>query len=195
MNDRVKEKYMTWMIFAINVIAYLIYIIVGESVYDWGSLSVRDIIENQEYYRILSSSFLHSGVDHIVGNMVFMVILGEMLEQEIGHGRFLAVYLLSAVGGGIFSMLYELQTGQFYHSVGASDAVTGIMGAILVLIILNRGHFGHISFGRMILALVYIMYSGMQSDVVNNAAHVGGFVAGFFTMTALFFIRNYRQRQ
>lgn len=185
MLNEIKKKGVTWTILVLNVIAYILCMIFGDVVYTAGSLSVLDVIEKQEYYRIVSSMFLHAGVDHILGNMLFVVFLGDMLEQAIGHIRFGVIYLLTGIGGSVCSMLFELGTGQYYSTVGASGAVCGIMGALLVVVILNRGNYGHISLNRMLLAIVYMIYTGLQSPMVNNAAHIGGLLAGVLIM-ALF---------
>ena len=73
----IKKKYVTWSFLTLNIVAYLLSTVFGEKVYESGSLSVLDVLEDQEYYRIVTSMFLHSGVSHIVGNMLFVVILGE----------------------------------------------------------------------------------------------------------------------
>lgn len=191
----IRKKYMTWLFLALNVVAYLLYEILGEVVYAAGSLSVLDMIERQEYYRVLSSMFLHAGVDHIVGNMLFVVILGDMLEQAIGHIPFAVIYLLTGIGGNLCSMLFELTTGSFYHTVGASGAVCGMMGALLVLVIRNRGNFGHISLKRMLLAIVYMIYTGVQSPIVNNAAHMGGLLSGILLMTMFTLLQRRSHKQ
>ena len=189
---KIQKNYITWVILALNVAAHILHMILGETVYAAGSLSVLDVIEKKEYYRIVSSMFLHAGLAHILGNMLFVVILGEMLEQAIGHTRFAFCYLLTGVGGNLCSMLFELITGEYYHTVGASGAVCGIMGALLVIVILNRGNYGHISLNRMLLAIVYMIYTGLQSPVVNNAAHIGGLLSGVLIMA--FFALFQRKR-
>lgn len=191
----IKKKYMTWLFLVLNVAAFLLYEILGDVVYTKGSLSVLDVIEKQEYYRVLSSMFLHAGLDHIIGNMLFVFILGEMLEQAIGHVRFAVIYLLTGIGGNLCSMLFELTTGSFYHTVGASGAVCGIMGALLVLVIRNRGSFGYLSLNRMILAIVYMIYTGVQSSIVNNAAHIGGLLSGVLVMTVIALLKGNKYKQ
>ena len=170
--------------------AYILCIIFGDVVYDIGSISVLDVIKKQEYYRMISCMFLHAGIDHILGNMLFVIVLGDMLEQAIGHVRFGVIYLLTGIGGSICSMLLELATGQYYSTVGASGAVCGIMGALLVIVILNQGNYGLISLKRMLLAIVYMIYTGLQSPMVNNAAHIGGLLSGVFIMAFFSFFRR-----
>ena len=158
--------------------------------YNIGSLIVVDIIDRQEYYRILTSMFLHASPQHIWGNMIFLAALGDMLERSIGHGRFFAIYMLAGIGGNLLSMGRELVTGQFCSTVGASGAVFGLIGALLLLICRNNGTYGEVSLRRMILALVYLFYSGMQSETTNNAAHLGGFLAGFIVMAVFYCIER-----
>lgn len=153
-----------------------------------------DIIERQEYYRVLTSVFLHANPQHIFGNMIFLAALGDMLERSIGHGRFGMIYMLSGIGGNLASMLYELMRGQYYHTIGASGAVFGLIGALLLLLVRNNGVYAQVSMRRMVLALIYLFYSGMQSDTTNNAAHIGGLLTGFVLMAGIYFHdeRKYR---
>lgn len=180
-----KHNQMTIIFVIFNIILYIVYTIAGEIVYNIGSLSAVDIIERQEYYRILTCMFLHADAEHLIGNMLFVVILGEMLEQAIGHVRFAVVYLVTGIASGLFSIGYEVVSNSFYHSVGASGAACGLIGALLVLVIQHHGHYREISLRRMILAIVYLIYTGLQSPVVNNAAHIGGLISGFLLMCVL----------
>lgn len=193
--DKKEEKkcYVTIVFVILNIIAYILYTIQGEIVYNMGSLSVVDIIERHEYYRIISCTFLHDGIDHIFGNMLFLVALGDLLEKEIGHVRFGVIYLVSAIGSSFFSMAYELLTGQYYHTVGASGAVCGILGALLVLVIVHNGKFGSISLPRMVLAIAYLIYSGLQSPVVNNSAHIGGLLVGIVLMLCFQMVKGLKK--
>lgn len=190
-----KNAYIAIIFVILNILSYILYTILGEIVYNIGSLSVVDIIERQQYYRILTSTFLHVGIDHIVGNMLFLIILGDMLEKEIGHIRFGIIYLCSALGGSFASMLYEILSGQYYHTVGASGAVFGLMGALLILVIANHGKFGVVSLPRMLLALAYLIYTGLQSEIVNNAAHLGGLLIGMIFMVIFQSVRTWRREK
>lgn len=183
MEQQTKKQNQVTIIFAIlNILAYIIYTILGEIVYNMGSLSAVDIIERQEYYRILTCMFLHADVEHLIGNMLFVVILGEMLEQSVGHIRFAGIYLVTGIASGLFSIGFEIATGSYYHSVGASGAACGLIGALLVLVIQHHGYYKEISLRRMLIAIVYLIYTGLQSPVVNNAAHIGGLVSGVLVM-------------
>lgn len=184
------KDYVTILLVIANIAVYIFCTIQGDVLYNMGSLSVVDIIDRQEYYRVLTSMFLHAGPQHIWGNMIFLAALGDMLERSIGHGRFFTIYMLAGIGGNLLSMGRELATGQFCSTVGASGAVFGLIGALLLLICRNNGIYGEVSLRRMILALVYLFYSGMQSETTNNAAHLGGFVVGFIVMAVFYCIER-----
>lgn len=184
------KNYCVTLIFLIlNIAAYIFYTIAGEVVYNSGSLSANAVINNGEFYRLLSCMFLHADIAHIVGNMLFMAGLGEMLEREIGHLRFCVLYLLSGVGGSIFSLTYMVMSSQLYRSVGASGAISGLIGALLLLVIANNGRYGNISFRRIAFGICYMIYTGMQSTTTDNAAHIGGLICGFFIMLIMHFVR------
>lgn len=175
----VKKYYVTFFLLFLNIGAFILYTILGDMLYNMGSLSARDIVNGQEYYRFISCMFLHGGIEHLISNMLFLVILGEMLEQEIGHLGLVILYMAAGIGSGIFSVGYELLTNQFYHSIGASGAICGLIGALLVLVIRNNGNYRELSIRRMIFAIFYLIYTGLRSPMVNNAAHIGGLIIGF----------------
>lgn len=144
-----------------------------------GQFSVTYLLYGQEYYRLITSAFLHADIEHLLNNMLLLYCCGEMVEQSLGKGRFLALYFLSAVCGNLLSAAYELSTLDFYTSIGASGAVFGLTGALLYLVIVKKGAAAHISLGRVMVAVLLSLYAGFTSAYVNNAAHVGGLLSGF----------------
>ena len=189
------KDYVTILLVITNIAVYIFCTIQGNVLYNMGSLSVVDIINRQEYYRILTSLFLHANPQHIWGNMIFLAALGDMLERSIGHGRFFAIYMLAGIGGNLLSMGHELAPGQFCSTIGASGAVFGLIGALLLLICKNNGTYGQVSFRRMIFAIVYLFYSGIQSETTNNMAHLGGFITGFAVMAVFYCIARRRYKR
>lgn len=194
----------TIIILASNVLVYLCCIYaeraayhektLADVIYDIGSMNAERVISDREYYRFITSMFMHGSVSHIVSNMIFLVALGEMLERAIGHVRFALLYLLSGIGGNLFSMINAVRSQEFYSTIGASGAIFGLIGALLVIVILNDGHYEGISIRRMIFAIVYMVYSGMQSEGIDNAAHFGGLVFGVLIMTTMYVIETGRLR-
>ena len=191
----------------LNIVGYIFCTQMGEVVYTIGSMNAEKILVAHEYYRFLTSVFLHADIEHLVSNMIFLFGLGQMVEQVTGHISFSIVYLLSGFGGSIFSILYAVLTGKIYDAVGASGAIFGLVGALFILVVardLKRrshsqgtveildqrgrqipGSYESVSVGRIIFAVVYMIYSGSRAAGVDNAAHVGGFVCGIMIMAVI----------
>ena len=181
-----KNNYITVFLVVVNIAVFIIYTILGDVLYNITSLSAVDITDSHEYYRFFTCMFMHGSLEHLLSNMLFLAVLGDMLERAVGHGRFIVIYMVSGRLGGCASVLYALISGNMYSSVGASGAISGLIGALLVLVIKNNGRYGQVSLRRMILGIVYLIYSGLQSNITDNAAHIGGMAAGFFVMILLY---------
>ena len=173
---------------AVNVIVFLICTFTGELLYNIGAFGVSDIIEDRAYYRMLTSMFLHADTQHLFNNMIILFFVGEIVEKKIGHIAYMLIYFLSGIMGDVFSMGYELLSGEFYSSVGASGAVFGVEGALFVLVLYNRGRLESITMGRMVFAILFSLYNGFTSTSTNNAAHVGGILAGFAVTALIMFL-------
>ncbi len=170
---------------AVNVIVFLICTFTDDLLYNKGALGVREIVGDGSYYRILTSMFLHSSVNHLFSNMIVLYYVGEIVEKKIGHILYAAVYFLSGIAGAVFSMGYELLTGNYYSSVGASGAVFGVEGAVLMLVIMYHGKLEYMTTGRLAFAILFSLYCGFTGTHVNNAAHVGGVIMGFASMAVI----------
>ncbi len=138
---------------------------------------------------LLTHQFLHGGLMHLLGNLFFLAICGFAVEAAIGHGRFLAFYLLSGMAGGLGHALLDLDSAQ--PLVGASGAISGVMAMYLAVFRLRRIEFfywlfflvGYIRAPALLILPFYIgkeLYS-YYTDIDSNVAfmaHTGGFVAG-----------------
>ena len=169
-------------IISINVIIFILSAFMPELLYNKGAFSFKLIQETNEYYRFITSAFLHADTDHLLSNMLVLFFLGNSLESRLGHLRYVILYFLSAIGGNILSAIYEVNHGNLTMSVGASGAIFGVMAAVFVLIIVRGGQWNSISFSRMLLMILYSLYSGFVSENVNNAGHIGGFIVGLVIM-------------
>ncbi len=143
------------------------------------------VLEAREYYRMVTSVFLHADIAHLFNNMLLLGVAGDLLERRIGHIRFLILYLLSALTGNVVFLALEQGLGESVPTLGASGGVFGLFGALLVLVILHRGRFQGISLGRMLFMLVYAFAVGFMDPRINQAAHIGGFAAGIMLMLIL----------
>lgn len=174
---------------AVNVIVFLICTFAGDLLYNKGAFSVAQIMEDQSYYRIITSMFLHADIQHLFNNMIILYFVGEIVEKKIGHIPYVFVYFLSGIAGNIFSAAYELLSGEYYSSIGASGAVFGVEGALLYLVIINHGKMEYLTAGRLVFAILFSLYSGFTSTGVNNAAHIGGLLIGFAAAVVIVILR------
>lgn len=195
-----KKQKCTITLIAINVILFLFLSFSGmtedaEYMLEHGAMYVPYMMEGNEYYRLFTSMFLHFGMDHLANNMVMLAAIGWNLEYEIGKIKFLIIYLVSGLAGNILSAFGDIIIGEYAVSAGASGAVFGIIGALLYVVIRNRGHIGTISGRGLVLMIILSLYYGFTSSGVDNLAHIGGLVAGFILGVLLYWKRHGKRRR
>ncbi len=184
----------------INVLVFIAVELTGTSqnawhVLDYGAAYTPYIVQNGEVYRLFTSMFLHFGIEHLVNNMLVLFVLGSRLEQVIGKLRFLFIYLAGGIAGNIFSLILELRNQDFSVSAGASGAVFAVMGAMIYVVIRNKGWLGDLSMRQILVMAVFSLYFGFTSSGVDNAAHIGGMIAGFVLAVLIWHPRKKRDQQ
>lgn len=189
------EAICTVALIVINIAVFLILTVFGDTedaafMLGHGAMYEPYITEGHEYYRIFTCLFLHFGISHLLNNMVMLGALGWNLELEIGKIRFLIVYFGSGIAGNIFSLFYDMSTAQPVVSAGASGAIFGLMGALVYVVIANRGRLGRLSGRGMLIMVALSLYFGLTSNGVDNLAHIGGLAAGFL-LAVLLYRRKY----
>jgi membrane associated rhomboid family serine protease len=138
-----------------------------------------------EWYRVLTAMFVHSGPFHILMNMVSLWVLGPQLERVLGRMRYLALYLVSGVVGNAFA--YVVGGGTVF-SVGASGAIFGLLGATAVLFRATRT-----PLGPVIALLVFNLVISFSVAGIDWRAHIGGLVAGGLTAYGLMYAPRERR--
>jgi membrane associated rhomboid family serine protease len=133
-----------------------------------------------EWYRLLTAAFLHGGVFHLAMNMFALATLGPTLETALGRSRYLALYLLSALGGSTLSFLLS-DPGQL--GVGASGAIFGLFGAYYVVVRRLGGE------TRQIATLLGVnLVITFAVPIIDWRAHLGGLVTGALVAAALAYV-------
>lgn len=187
MEKETKLPILTLLLVGINVLVYL-YVEWNGSSYDtdfmlqMGAVSEPLIVEQHEFYRLVTHFFLHFGFEHLVNNMLSLLVLGYAIENVLGGVRYLILYFLSGIIAGAASIVYNISIVQENTvSCGASGAIYGLTGALLCLLIMGNRNRQRKSteVPRYLLFIGLSLYSGSQDVTIDNAAHVGGFVAGF----------------
>lgn len=164
----------------VNKIAYYTGLFGGaEKLITKGALAYSDITKNHEYYRILTSMFLHANTEHLFNNMLVLMFVGANLEKAIGKFKYLFIYFGAGIIAGFSSIGYNMLISDKVSGIGASGAIFGVVGAMLYILIINKGQLQNISSWQMIIFAVLSLYGGFVSIGIDNTAHIGGFIGGF----------------
>jgi rhomboid protease GluP len=137
---------------------------------------VRARVLDGEFWRIGSATFLHRGPDHLISNCISLYILGMACEHAVGWRRLLTIFAAGAIGGWTLSLLNHPGP-----SVGASGAIFGIMGAVIVLLYRHRDFFVVRDKRIGVVVAVWAGYTllvGAVQPMIDNWAHFGGLLAG-----------------
>lgn len=153
-----------------------------------------EVIYNHQYWRLLSSMFVHDGVEHLMNNMVLLGFAGMYLEEKIGHVKFTLIYFISGILAGLVSMGYNSLNEDLIISIGASGAIYGIVGALACMILLSKDSIGDIRSTRFIIFVGLSLYCGFRTEGVDNIAHVGGFISGFILAWILLSIKKLKRK-
>ena len=176
----------------INVIVYIICTFTGNLLYNMGRSSVLNVLVDKEYGRIVYSLFLHGNISHLFNNMLILFFLGAMIEKEVGHIRYAVFYFLSGIGGNALSLFVKVMSGDFSGSIGASGAIFGLDGVLLAMVLFFNGRMENVTPVRVVLMIVYSLYSGFTGANVDNAAHVGGLLTSFLAGVVMCVIERRR---
>jgi membrane associated rhomboid family serine protease len=206
-NPSGRRPYVTYTLIVINVLIFLAFnLSLGEGralnlfFYEWGMVPAQ-ISAGQDYYSLVTSQFLHGGIMHIGGNMLFLWIFGDNMEDEMGHIPFLLFYLAS----GVFAALAQwvVEPASQVVTIGASGAIAGVMGGylllfpkakvdILLILIVFFKIFPIPAWFMLGVWFLLQVGNGVISDPdlggVAYWAHAGGFVVGLL-LTIPVFIR------
>ena len=209
-NPSDRTPYVTYVLIAINVLVFLGVNLASEPralnlfFFDWAILPAR-ISQGDGYETLVTSMFLHGGFLHIAGNMLFLWIFGDNLEDQMGHLGFLAFYLACGIGAGLVHVFSA--PGSLVPTVGASGAIAGVMGGylllfprakidILLIIIIFFRIFTIPAWIMLAVWFVLQFFGGLGSNAdmggVAYWAHAGGFVIGALLTLPVLLLRGGR---
>ncbi|MFC4404213.1 rhomboid family intramembrane serine protease [Gracilibacillus xinjiangensis] len=187
------KPFWTNLLLAVNVIMYVLLEFYG------GSTSVDTLISfgakynlaivNGEWWRIITSMFLHIGLPHILLNMMALYFIGSLVERIFGNIRFLTIYFLAGIVGGFASFAFNNSI-----AAGASGAIFGLFGALLFFgSQFPKDFFRTIGWNVIFVISLNIIF-GFSVGQIDNAAHLGGLVGGFIASGAVMFRHNKRRK-
>lgn len=168
---------------AINIIVFIVMELLGSTentafMLHHGAAFGEYIFNNKEYYRLFTSIFIHFGSYHLINNMIVLLLVGNKVEQALGKIKFLLIYVLSGMGGSLISAGYYFMKEQLVISGGASGAIFGIIGSLVILMIKDKRKSGNILSIQFLLLIAIILYNGFISTKIDTIAHLAGLLFG-----------------
>ncbi len=180
--------YVTYCLLAINILVFVAMFIGGvnplnpttENMMRWGANFGASTVTGGQWWRLLTSMFLHVGLVHLAFNMFVLFQAGPFVERLVGNAGFFISYLVAGIAGGMTSLAWN----PYVVSAGASGAIFGLYGVLLGFLVMGGRH----SIPAEVLAslsksaLVFIGYNvvyGLMQAGTDMAAHAGGLIAGF----------------
>ncbi len=194
LQERVERVPLTLLLIAANLLVFALMLSHGAGLWHssnsvqlaWGA-NFGPATKDGEWWRLGSALFLHFGILHLAMNMLSLWEGGRLVERMYGWGRFALIYFGSGLCGNLLSLIAQ---GDQAVSGGASGAIFGVYGALMVYLWRERGHFeraefkwlfwGVVSFSVVTIAL------GLQVTGIDNAAHIGGLLGGLLCGVAFF---------
>ena len=208
-NPSGRTPFVTYALMAINILVFLGYWPLFNDpralnlfFYDWAM--VPTLVTNEGTYDTLfTSMFLHAGWMHLAGNMLFLWIFGDNMEDEMGHLGYLAFYILGGLGAGLAHLMSDPLSP--VPTVGASGAIAAVMGGyllmfpkakvdILIIIIFYIRILPIPAFVMLGIWFALQLFNGVASDLSGGGvaywAHAGGFIIGVLLALPVFFKRG-----
>lgn len=183
----IKKPIITYCIIALCILTFILMYIFGNGSSDNLTLikfgANLDILTVGlgEYFRLITCSFLHIGIFHLLFNMYALYVIGSQAESFFGKIKYLIIYLFSAVSASLLSLMFSANV----ISAGASGAIFGLMGALLYFGYHYRIYLGNVIKSQIIPIIVINLLFGFLVSGVDNAAHIGGLIGGFLTAMVL----------
>ncbi|GEP19330.1 rhomboid family intramembrane serine protease [Pediococcus argentinicus] len=189
-NELQSQPYVTVGLVLINVIVFVLMFFSGGSsninvLINFGGLIPAVVKSGSGYDTLITSLFLHSGIEHITLNMVMLYFIGRILERVIGHFKFFIIYMLS----GIFGNLISIQlSNPNTVSIGASGAIFGIIGIWLMLAEQYPNQPLFRGMGQQMLLFIGLgLVGSFFGTGIDIFAHIGGLIGGFLLSYAIGF--------
>lgn len=180
-----KKPVVTYALIIINVLVFIAMYIFGKGSEDTLTLLLFGanypvLVRAGDYYRLITSAFLHAGLLHLIFNNYALYVIGSQLESFLGKAKFLIIYLVSAICGSLMSMLFSDGI-----SVGASGAIFGLLGSLLYFGYNYRVYLGTVLKSQIIPLIILNLVIGFITPGIDNAAHIGGLLGGLGMTMAL----------
>lgn len=178
-----KVAYVNTAIIIVNVLCFLYLELQGSTenagfMLAHGAMFAPLVVDHGQYYRLVTSVFMHFGVSHLLNNMLVLFVLGDNLERALGHVKYLLFYLFCGIGANLVSMTVNIMTDSLAVGAGASGAIFGVVGGLVYAVGVNRGRLEDLTSRQLGVMILLTLYHGFTSMNIDNSAHIGGLVIG-----------------
>lgn len=178
-------------IVAANILVFIVLSFLGDTedaffMIGHGASYTPMILEGKEYYRLVSCMFLHFGAEHLVYNMLVLIFLGDVLEKEAGRLKYILIYFIGGIAGNVMSVWFDQRVGDVTVSAGASGGIFAVIGALVWIVLRNKGKLEDYSGKRLFLMAGLSVAEGLTTSGVDNCAHITGMVTGFLLAMLLY---------
>lgn len=175
----IKKSPITGTLILINTIMLIVILIMGgfsnANLAQLGGLIPSRVKDFNEYYRLLSAMFLHGSILHFLFNAYFLHYFGTFIEKLLGKVKFLIIYLLSGLGSSLL-VLFLGQSNTI--TIGASGALFGVLGALLVLTVIKEEWFHPFAIKNIrTVAIINLIFTFLMPKI-SVLGHLGGFITG-----------------
>jgi len=156
----------------------------------FGAQYTEYILRDGEWWRLLTSVFLHFDVQHLFGNMFSLGLFGIQIEKYLGRVSFLIGYLCTGLIASIATLYLDSNSSV---SAGASGAAFGLIGIVLIYTILSKQSLGNLTITGVIAVIAFNVYYGIVTPNIGHIAHIGGLIGGVLFGVLLYFIQRLRR--
>lgn len=187
--DKIKPYYLTYTLIGLNIIMYIISAVMAKNIMDIDAITLiklggkyTPLIYLGEWWRLITCNFLHGGLIHLAFNMYALYIIGYQIEMVYGRVKYIIIYAASGIGSSLLSYYLAPRT----LSIGASGAIFGLMGALLVYAYKERGRLQKGVISNLLSVIAINLFIGLSMSNIDNFGHIGGLVVGLIISFILY---------
>ena len=177
-----KKLVITYLIMLICILMYVLVTFMGASnkAYLLLGANLKVLVKSGQVYRLITYAFLHGGLVHLITNMYSLYIIGSQIENNYGKLKFIFIYLVSALTGGLLSAIFNNNI-----SIGASGAIFGLLGALVYFGFHFRLYLSDALKTRIVPVILINLLIGFMVTDIDNACHIGGLIGGYLAAMAV----------
>ena len=177
-----KKPVVTGIILGLLVTIYLVSFVIDVNVLVYYFGVNRLLVRSGGYYRLITGTFIHGNILHLLCNCYSLFIVGRMTEGYYGRWKYLLIYFFSAITGSLLSIAMG---GDLGFSIGASGAIFGLLGGLLYFGYHYRVYFGNVLIKQIVPVIIFNLVIGFTITGIDNFAHIGGLIGGFLISKAV----------